>query len=189
MCGEHGEWSYFAVFAWGSSPHVRGTPPRSQRMAAARGIIPACAGNTDKPTEDGGPDGDHPRMCGEHKTPGHGHTHLLGSSPHVRGTLLSCLRIVHRRGIIPACAGNTIKRWVYSRRTWDHPRMCGEHRTTHPSDPTKWGSSPHVRGTRFRADLVPGAPGIIPACAGNTLLSPAVAILRRDHPRMCGEHW
>ena len=50
------------------------------------------------------------------------------------------------------------------------------------------GSSPHVRGTRpIRAVHVP-EPGIIPACAGNTSHSAVSLRVRRDHPRMCGEH-
>ena len=115
-----------------------------------------------------------------------------GSSPHARGTL-GCLRLkpkwprdhprmrgehhVRRRrhrlelGIIPACAGNTrqqrlgawrirgssphargTRSWckAWSCRRGDHPRMRGEH--------------PPPLGGRERVS------GIIPACAGNTLI-------------------
>ena len=30
--------------------------------------------------------------------------------------------------------------------------------------------------------------GIIPACAGSTVLATSLAVRLRDHPRMCGEH-
>ena len=30
--------------------------------------------------------------------------------------------------------------------------------------------------------------GIIPAYAGNTLWIPAIVVVCRDHPRVCGEH-
>ena len=50
------------------------------------------------------------------------------------------------------------------------------------------GSSPRVRGTlRGRRAWRPRA-GIIPACAGNTLLAYGLISNLEDHPRVCGEH-
>ena len=53
----------------------------------------------------------------------------------------------------------------------------------------RWrGSSPHMRGTLRGGELFAQRLGIIPAYAGNTcswLSSPSI---RRDHPRICGEH-
>ena len=112
------------------------------------GIIPACAGSTFGGELVGEIRGDHPRMCGEHRSQVRLVAKRLGSSPHVRGALC-CPR-------------------VQSMRLWDHPRMCGEH-----SEPTlpiapRMGSSPHVRGAPPQiADNVLH-PGIIPACAGST---------------------
>ena len=66
--------------------------------------------------------------------------------------------------------------------------MCGEHTSTQTKLGKVKGSSPHVRGT------LPFMPrpflrsGIIPACAGNTILRENPARWRGDHPRMCGEH-
>ena len=69
-----------------------------------------------------------------------------GSSPHVRGAPggdgLECRGI----GIIPACAGSTIKVVERRSRRGDHPRMCGEHFRRVIVASTLQGSSPHVRG-------------------------------------------
>ena len=70
----------------------------------------------------------------------------------------------------------------------DHPRMCGEHAISCLMASMSAGSSPHVRGAHQIRDVFAGIHGIIPACAGSTsswLSSPSI---RRDHPRMCGEH-
>ena len=50
------------------------------------------------------------------------------------------------------------------------------------------GSSPHPRGTPVGIDLHDLDPGIIPASAGNTGSRTSGRNLRRDHPRIRGEH-
>ena len=66
--------------------------------------------------------------------------------------------------------------------------MCGEHKTQAKADLTGKGSSPHVRGAHQEYDGGQGVGGIIPACAGSTLLYVQHVVKLRDHPRMCGEH-
>ena len=66
--------------------------------------------------------------------------------------------------------------------------MCGEHVTPNPFANAILGSSPHVRGAPDLLFQVIQGFGIIPACAGSTLLSVLSTGLARDHPRMCGEH-
>ena len=66
--------------------------------------------------------------------------------------------------------------------------MCGEHRPEGEADHVDGGSSPHVRGTRGRSGSRTRAPGIIPACAGNTRPVRRPPVRGGDHPRMCGEH-
>ena len=73
-----------------------------------------------------------------------------------------------RRGIIPACAGSTLRRRSKTRCLRDHPRMCGEHELEPSHDTGRVGSSPHVRGALSVGEDVESAIG--------------------DHPRMCGEH-
>ena len=147
-------------------------------------------------------------MCGEHGEP--------------------LVQLVEERGIIPACAGSTLSCWQSMTIARDHPRMCGEHGTWYLAGANQTGSSPHVRGALSHPRGSPPRPGdhprmcgehrsfswlrllagIIPACAGSTVLSmmrmdsrgiiPACAgstrflasrhTQARDHPRMCGEH-
>ena len=51
------------------------------------------------------------------------------------------------------------------------------------------GSSPHARGTLAGNMTVRVSPGIIPACAGNTVQSGEDDASPVDHPRMRGEHF
>ena len=66
--------------------------------------------------------------------------------------------------------------------------MCGEHHRQVEALACPTGSSPHVRGTHLQLERFGWEGGIIPACAGNTLNTRSRVRLRRDHPRMCGEH-
>ncbi|PKV04347.1 hypothetical protein CQR51_1310 [Bifidobacterium pseudolongum subsp. globosum] len=50
------------------------------------------------------------------------------------------------------------------------------------------GSSPRLRGTPQPQQSVYERRGIIPALAGNTLVSGVVPPASWDHPRACGEH-
>ena len=56
------------------------------------GIIPAYAGNTSPPRQSPSEPRDHPRICGEHLSCSIALNDIKGSSPHMRGTLLSCQR-------------------------------------------------------------------------------------------------
>ena len=128
-------------------------------------------------------------MCGEHSRKmreGLGHK---GSSPHVRGAHGSALLLLRRTGIIPACAGSTSPCSLPCRPPRDHPRMCGEHAMTGGQPAGTSGSSPHVRGARRLTRVKCSTQGIIPACAGSTSLARLSSCSRRDHPRMCGEHF
>ena len=128
-------------------------------------------------------------MCGEHfiiSARGLGKT---GSSPHVRGALRPSATIGLGCGIIPACAGSTLFCHRFFGRFRDHPRMCGEHLPESAICGHSRGSSPHVRGAPSRSPLGAVNAGIIPACAGSTPHRRVLHAHRRDHPRMCGEHF
>ena len=111
-----------------------------------------------------------------------------GSSPRMRGTrgLDETAEIL--KGIIPAYAGNTRPRQRGLLAGEDHPRVCGDHRPPARTVRRKPGSSPRMRGTlriSIRRNI---GNGIIPAYAGNTFHGPMTNCVRRDHPRVCGEH-
>ena len=127
-------------------------------------------------------------MCGEHPIRSCYATHIQGSSPRVRGTLVSSWSNALWSGIIPACAGNTSMRGRPMVSSRDHPRVCGEHKTLGGVVKGVTGSSPRVRGTPIGQQAVTAPVGIIPACAGNTCRSSPARSRMGDHPRVCGEH-
>ena len=188
MCGEHYGSRSGGMSALGSSPHVRGARNYSVTGAGFNGIIPACAGSTQLPICLCIGDRDHPRMCGEHFGLIAGYAKLQGSSPHVRGAqdVNQCHHC--KLGIIPACAGSTSAACRFSTYRWDHPRMCGEHIRPSSRPLPRPGSSPHVRGAHVPLPVRSAVCGIIPACAGSTILMTATNVRTGDHPRMCGEH-
>ena len=153
MCGEHICSGSYVITVPGSSPHVRGARCSVQSVSVASGIIPACAGSTSTTRERRCRPRDHPRMCGEHSPTLAAGLNTMGSSPHVRGAQSAEYSRLILTGIIPACAGSTIRRQALDLAVWDHPRMCGEHPSISDQDIQSQGSSPHVRGAR-RARVV-----------------------------------
>ena len=127
-------------------------------------------------------------MRGEHSLTIGTSTHLQGSSPHARGALDRLRQSQRLSGIIPACAGSTRRRCNRRRSRRDHPRMRGEHFRTQWPLKNLSGSSPHARGALGTAGYSNRLSGIIPACAGSTLLPESESLQRGDHPRMRGEH-
>ena len=109
VCGEHCGATTSRTCSMGSSPRVRGTLRPLLRAFALGGIIPACAGNTFAQQPARALYRDHPRVCGEHLRDTPGTTKRAGSSPRVRGTRVVNHGGVQNIGIIPACAGNTLK--------------------------------------------------------------------------------
>ena len=106
---------------------MRGTLQLNIQLCRVGGIIPAYAGNTDPFAMSPNTTGDHPRICGEHMGGDYRRIRRRGSSPHMRGTLLSGGERFGLLGIIPAYAGNTMQNGRQTRVSKDHPRICGEH--------------------------------------------------------------
>ena len=107
-------------------------------------------------------------MRGEHASTAASRAAYWGSSPHARGALRA-----------PAAISAVIG---------DHPRMRGEHVCAEIVPRSVVGSSPHARGALAEGYAKRKCPGIIPACAGSTLLVICKLTNRGDHPRMRGEH-
>ena len=131
----------------GSPPRVRGTVQSKGHPAPAWGITPACAGNSLPRTGSPYTAWDHPRVCGEQLICWTVRTGTGGSPPRVRGTGDRRSKAVRKRGITPACAGNSscLCRCHSSRR--DHPRVCGEQSGGFVHKCESGGSPPRVRGT------------------------------------------
>ena len=147
VCGERIDPRAWTTEYDGSSPRVRGTHRKRQRVLQASAV--------------------HPRVCGErHHEP---LRHFLdgGSSPRVRGTLCGPITIGFSLRFIPACAGNAVPAARSCARQSVHPRVCGERLSVHVPESPSDGSSPRVRGTPLRLRRYFPRLRFIPACAGN----------------------
>ena len=92
-------------------------------------------------------------------------------------------------GIIPAYAGSTITRLLFTLRFSDHPRIRGEHPVVLDAGVGDRGSSPHTRGARPLVSAALPPVRIIPAYAGSTGHDQDGGRRPQDHPRIRGEHW
>ena len=89
---------------------------------------------------------------------------------------------------IPAPAGNTDRADAEGHRAAVHPRACGEHLVVKGTRMKERGSSPRLRGTPRKVQLLQLPSRFIPAPAGNTLYAPPLPQVDTVHPRACGEH-
>ena len=172
----------------GSSPLARGARARSQGVRQVLGIIPACAGSTRRSRPTARWPWDHPRLRGEHAAYGQTDVPFSGSSPLARGALIAPVAVALKRGIIPACAGSTDTKIYQDPMGEDHPRLRGEHRWVRRYTKPGEGSSPLARGAHVEGGRAGAVGGIIPACAGSTWARELRRALKRDHPRLRGEH-
>ena len=152
------------------------------------GIIPAYAGSTSPFSGPLFDCRDHPRIRGEHDSADMSDVIMQGSSPHTRGAHPYLFLFFGDVGIIPAYAGSTSSEGVKAQSYEDHPRIRGEHGVDHAQQALKSGSSPHTRGALAASVLQTVSGGIIPAYAGSTQARTRGPRLRRDHPRIRGEH-
>ena len=208
-CGENAEVRADAWGAGGSSPRVRGKQGRRGWPRLRGRLIPACAGKTGSARAPQGSAAAHPRVCGENRLIENLVTLQRGSSPRVRGKHYMHLGENDGIRLIPACAGKTHKRGRYRSADQAHPRVCGENASLDvdalaaawliPACAGKTrrrplrlrdhhGSSPRVRGKRYRRDRPERHDRLIPACAGKTVLPEWVRGWGRAHPRVCGEN-
>jgi len=172
----------------GSSPRLRGTHLVAVGVIGDDRFIPAPAGNTNSQRRSRTRRTVHPRACGEHPRLEIICSRAVGSSPRLRGTPRRS-RLTGRRGrFIPAPAGNTFFGASPANVATVHPRACGEHIPDRPHGPERAGSSPRLRGTRFRHPRRPTRGRFIPAPAGNTREYRAQSPMQSVHPRACGEH-
>ena len=158
-------------------------------MRPMGGLIPARAGNTSKRGTRRRPWGAHPRSRGEHHICRRARYSHRGSSPLARGTQILRYRLGHLPGLIPARAGNTFASSSISFSLRAHPRSRGEHGEPGAGLPEHKGSSPLARGTRNHLSNGLEIFGLIPARAGNTVVTAPVTVVAWAHPRSRGEHW
>ena len=158
-------------------------------LGSGLGLIPACAGKTQTVARRGRNDGAHPRMRGENIATLPLPAPLLGSSPHARGKRCRTPGLQVPTGLIPACAGKTLRSEPFHRFHRAHPRMRGENLFIVALSLRLSGSSPHARGKRACSPGSRDRLGLIPACAGKTPRHCTTSIPASAHPRMRGENW
>ena len=124
-CGANGSRAPPVMHKHGSSPLVRGQQHDVHQQPTCRRIIPARAGPTQNHGKNYYPKTDHPRSCGANHKFFDIEPVLDGSSPLVRGQLVSMDRVVEVYRIIPARAGPTLASLAYMPVAADHPRSCG----------------------------------------------------------------
>ena len=112
---------------------------------------------------------------------------VLGSPPRMRGKDRKTGTVDVGVRITPAYAG---KRQSWTSATWlqrDHPRVCGEKGNKVKHCFHDLGSPPRMRGKgRLLAACLDNL-GITPACAGKNSAHNMASVIRKDHPRVCGE--
>ena len=112
----------------------------------------------------------------------------VGSSPHARGKPDVYLMPALVLGLIPACAGKTLRFLCACQGRRAHPRMRGENAPPVRLSSPKDGSSPHARGKPYSSASFTGTGRLIPACAGKTKSCEQKSWCARAHPRMRGEN-
>ena len=187
-CGENASIVLYFATLVGSPPRMRGKRIRYSTSRAMRRITPAHAGKTTPSRTRMAAISDHPRVCGENKTPKRWMLPSSGSPPRVRGKLSGETKITFTKGITPACAGKTYRIQFRQSPCWDHPRVCGENFGFSTMYFLMPGSPPRVRGKLFELLSDKVLDGITPACAGKTPRCSASRCSPQDHPRVCGEN-
>ena len=125
VCGGNASSSGVVGLRWGLSPRVRGKLSRILEIAAKRGSIPACAGETRPALLAGRRIWVYPRVCGGNRGKADGWGRPGGLSPRVRGKRMPPCQASQAAGSIPACAGETknMRGFAPGRRVY--PRVCG----------------------------------------------------------------
>ena len=187
--GENGAFGRARSCTTGSSPLTRGKHPDDGADGGGLGLIPAHAGKTVQPAGSARASRAHPRSRGENNKSQIGSHAPLGSSPLTRGKRRTRRGRARTTGLIPAHAGKTFFLIGYPDGQPAHPRSRGENGRAPVARGDEAGSSPLTRGKHPASAARRADPGLIPAHAGKTYSTSAVAYRSRAHPRSRGENW
>ena len=129
---------------------------------------------------------DHPRACGANCRCCSMFCTVSGSSPRMRGKLITAPVLSSAIRIIPAHAGQTFVIGARGLGKTDHPRACGANAAAGRIRTLRRGSSPRMRGKQGGRRKLEREIRIIPAHAGQTRALARPDQRRTDHPRACG---
>ena len=166
---------------------MRGKGPPERDVQDAARITPAYAGKSWLRKRAPSTVWDHPRVCGEKAEKRRERKVRRGSPPRMQGKVHFLKVRLNERGITPARAGKSSLRWAAIQTHGDHPRVCGEKLSTTSTDIHPAGSPPRMRGKELAGALAGGVERITPAYAGKRVCRRLSSLVRRDHPRVCGE--
>ena len=187
VCGEKSPAGGGLNLILGSPPRMRGKGVICTHLGAVLRITPAYAGKSSYTSERAPASRDHPRVCGEKPVAMHTRITSAGSPPRMRGKVyMRCCACLPPR-ITPAYAGKSCCKCSSPDCSRDHPRVCGEKRTTETPWSNSGGSPPRMRGKDV--ERCPRTPEtrITPAYAGKRFVKDLGAGGLWDHPRVCGE--
>ena len=148
---------------------MRGKLPKFQLRHRVRRNIPAYAGKTTSEEGKAYHDQEHPRVCGENGCRNDFGFGFAGTSPRMRGKLVSIAGGAIGQGNIPAYAGKTQPFGECSLSAQEHPRVCGENLVFPHLKRGHIGTSPRMRGKHELAFAVRKTARNIPAYAGKTI--------------------
>ena len=129
---------------------------------------------------------DHPRACGANCRCCSMFCTVSGSSPRMRGKLITAPVLSSAIRIIPAHAGQTFVIGARGLGKTDHPRACGANAAAGRIRTLRRGSSPRMRGKQGGRRKLEREIRIIPAHAGQTAPARDATSRSSDHPRACG---
>ena len=172
----------------GSSPLTRGKHSDAQMRVDLEGLIPAHAGKTVVWGDSCPRMRAHPRSRGENVAKGVARALGEGSSPLTRGKQHRSRLYLEKHRLIPAHAGKTPRRRLFTIRHPAHPRSRGENLARAFESWACLGSSPLTRGKPIRSVPSVVVSGLIPAHAGKTMRPRPIQSGRGAHPRSRGEN-
>ena len=105
----------------------------------------------------------------------------------MRGKVIRWLNEVKGVRITPAYAGKSLCVRTGSPAFRDHPRVCGEKPLGKVQQWFEPGSPPRMRGKALTNGACVSEVRITPAYAGKSTHHYSEVIVKKDHPRVCGE--
>ena len=96
------------------------------RQELTRRNIPAYAGKTGSSAVTRSQSAEHPRVCGENFEFVPCPSSKFGTSPRMRGKLVTKIQVAYGDRNIPAYAGKTVTNGTGATLLREHPRVCGE---------------------------------------------------------------